>query len=76
MCALPSYQPVIPSVTFINWSPSIPYYSEGSLCPTYVSVWLLGLTVRHAFRHSADYITFLTGRLISFQSSSYTFFSL
>ena len=53
MCTLTSYQPVIPSVTFIDWSPSIPYYSEGSLCPTYVSVRLLGLSVRQAFRHYA-----------------------
>ena len=71
MCTLTSYQPVIPSVTFIKFTPAIPYYSEGSLCPTYVSVRLLGLTVKHAFRHYANYDTFLTGRLISFQFSSY-----
>lgn len=51
MCTLVGYQPVIPSVTFINWSPSIPFYSEGSLCPTYVSVRLLGLSVKYAYRH-------------------------
>ena len=51
MCTLSGYQPVIPSVTFIKWSPSIPYYSEGSLCPTYVSGWLLSLSVRYAYRH-------------------------
>ena len=53
MCTLVRDQPVIPSVTFINWSPSIPYYSEGSLCPTYVSVRLLSLSVKHAYRHWA-----------------------
>ena len=55
MCTLVGDQPVIPSVTFIYWSPSIPYYSEGSLCPTYVSVRLIGLSVKYAFCHYACY---------------------
>ena len=58
--------------SFIDWSPSIPYYIEGSLCPTYVSVRLLGLSVRHAVSH-CTITTFTTGWLTSIQISSNTF---
>ena len=42
-------QPVIPRVTFICWTTAFPLSTVGSLRPTFVSVRLIGLTVRLSY---------------------------
>ncbi len=42
-------QPVIPRVTFICWTTAFPLSTVGSLRPTLVPVWLIGLTVKLSY---------------------------
>jgi hypothetical protein len=42
-------QPVIPRVTFIRWTTAFPLRTVGSLRPTLVPVWLIGLTVKLSY---------------------------
>lgn len=43
------YKPVIPEVAFIRWAMALPCGTTGSLSPTFVSVPLVGVTVKPAF---------------------------
>ena len=49
MWTLGGDQPVIPRVTFICWATSFPYSNVGSLRPTFVTAWLMSLTVKLSF---------------------------
>ena len=49
MWALGGDQPVIPGVPFILWAMTLPHRITGSLWPTFVSAWLVCLTVRLAY---------------------------
>ena len=49
MWTLGGDQPVIPRVTFIRWATAFPLRTVGSLRPTFVSVRLVGLTVRLSY---------------------------
>ena len=49
MWTLGGDKPVIPRVTFIRWVTTFPLNIARSLRPTFVSVWLVGLTVKLPF---------------------------
>ena len=49
MWTLGGDQPVIPRVTFIRWATALPLGTVGSLRPTFVSAWLVSLTVKLPF---------------------------
>ena len=49
MWTLGEDQPVIPRVTFIRWATAFPLRTVGSLRPTFVSVWLVCLTVKLSY---------------------------
>ena len=49
MWTLGEDQPVIPRVTFIRWATALPLGTVGSLRPTFVPAWRVGLAVKLPF---------------------------
>ena len=43
------YQPVIPRVAFIRWAMAIPFWTTGSLWPSFLPARLVSLAVKHPY---------------------------